>query len=167
MEKIILTSKAVYKRFGFPDVEYERREMMVLNVNEWITNHIKVIPKRIYCNKQMEIPLLVAFYNIIDRNLVSELKTWDGCFNIRSIRGYEQKYNRLIKEKKFDEAIQYLSLHAWGCAIDINAKENPLGKQPKMSRELVECFTDAGFDWGGTFSRPDGMHFQLEYLTSK
>jgi len=33
-----------------------------------------------------------------------------------------------------------------------------------MSKELVSCFTDAGFDWGGTWERKDGMHFQLKNI---
>jgi len=33
-----------------------------------------------------------------------------------------------------------------------------------MSHELVQCFKDAGFDWGGDWTRPDGMHFQLAKL---
>ena len=30
-----------------------------------------------------------------------------------------------------------------------------------MDKNLVKCFTDAGFGWGGNYSRPDGMHFTL------
>jgi hypothetical protein len=30
-----------------------------------------------------------------------------------------------------------------------------------MSLELVNCFADAGFSWGGYFKKPDGQHFQL------
>jgi hypothetical protein len=33
-----------------------------------------------------------------------------------------------------------------------------------MSPELVACFKDAGFDWGGEWSKPDGMHFQLSAI---
>jgi hypothetical protein len=54
-----------------------------------------------------------------------------------------------------------MSLHSWGLAIDINAATNRFGGKPTMSAELVKCFTDAGFDWGGVWSNPDGMHFQL------
>lgn len=107
-----------------------------------------VIPKRLYCNKRMVEPLSLAFANIINRGLVGQLKTWDGCYNIRPKRGTRATP----------------SLHSWGLAIDINATWNRMGVMPTMSPELVKCFTDAGLDWGGTWSRPDGMHFQLRSL---
>jgi len=108
---------------------------------------IGVIPKRIYCNKDMVQPLTQAFKNLIERGFVSELKTWDGCFNIRKKRG-----------------LSSMSLHSWAVAIDVNAFENGLGVQPKLSAGFVKCFTDAGFDWGGTWQRKDGMHFQLSKI---
>lgn len=105
---------------------------------------IGVIPKRLYCNKDIVVPLSHAFQNLINRGLVSELKTFDGCFNIRKQRGAQSQ-----------------SLHSWGVAIDVNAAWNGLGKQPVLTPGFVACFTDAGFDWGGTWKRLDGMHFQL------
>lgn len=110
---------------------------------------IGVIPKKLYCNKALISPLTQAFKNIINRQLVNELKTWDGCFNIRKKRGATTA-----------------SLHSWGVAVDINAAWNGFGKTPTMSSELVSCFKDAGFDWGGNWSKPDGMHFQLSTLES-
>jgi hypothetical protein len=95
----------------------------------------------------MIIPLSRALKNIIDRNLVGQLKTYNGCFNIRNKVGGTSK-----------------SLHSWGVALDINAATNGFNKRPTMSLELVRCFTDAGFDWGGRWSKPDGMHFQLRSL---
>lgn len=109
---------------------------------------VGIIPKKIYCNRDLIAPLTEAFCNIKTRGLVSQLKTWDGCFNIRLMRGSKTRW----------------SLHSWAVAIDINAFENGLGQPPTMSPELVACFTDAGFDWGGTWKRPDGMHFQLSRL---
>ena len=106
-----------------------------------------VIPKRVYCNRDLVRPLSQAFLNIINRGVVDQLKTWDGCFNIRKKRGAASS-----------------SLHSWGVAIDINAAWNGFGKKPTMSPALVKCFTDAGFDWGGTWAKPDGMHFQLREL---
>jgi hypothetical protein len=106
------------------------------------------IPKRIYCNKIMIEPLTKAFSDIISCGLLGELHSWNGCFNIRPIRGYKSVW----------------SLHSWGIAIDINASTNQLGKQGNISPELVECFTKNGFDWGGVWKRPDPMHFQIKKL---
>jgi hypothetical protein len=108
---------------------------------------IGVIPKRIYCNKDLVNPLAAAFQALITTNHVSELKTWDGCFNIRKKRG-----------------LNSMSLHSWGLAVDMNAFENGLNRTPKLSPGFVKCFTDNGFDWGGTWKRKDGMHFQLSTI---
>ena len=105
------------------------------------------IPKKIYCNIDLQEPLKLALENVLNRGLSSEIKTWDGCFNIRAKRGAKSA-----------------SLHSWGVAIDINAAWNRFGKKPTMSKELVSCFTDAGFDWGGDWNNPDGMHFQLSKI---
>jgi len=92
-------------------------------------------------------PLAQAFKNLISTGHVNELKTWDGCFQIRNIRGRTSP-----------------SLHSWGVAVDVNAAWNALGKKPTMSPGFVKCFTDAGFNWGGVWKRPDGMHFELAKL---
>ena len=70
-----------------------------------------------------------------------------GCFNIRRARNGV-----------------YMSLHSWGLAVDVDANWNRLGQRPVISAGVVACFTDAGFEWGGTWERPDGMHFQLKEL---
>lgn len=100
----------------------------------------------IYLNKDMLEPLSLAFSYIIQRNCQSLITSFDGCFAIRRTRGAES-----------------LSAHAYGLALDINAKGNALGEVPTMDQKLVKCFLDADFVWGGNFKRLDGMHFQ--YLT--
>lgn len=119
--------------------------------NKWLTIwdvpaelEIGVIPKRLYCNKDLILPLTNAFKALIATGHVKELKTWDGCFNIRNKRGLNSP-----------------SLHSWGIAIDVNAFENGLNQIPKLSQGFVNCFINNGFEWGGTWTRKDGMHFQL------
>lgn len=142
----MVTSAQCLKKWGDPAiVTNELKYMTVWDVPAHL--ELGVIPKKLYCNKQIVAPLIQAFSNVIDRGLIDELKTWDGCFNVRKKRG-----------------LKSLSLHSWGIAIDINAAWNGLGKTPTMSPELVKCFTDAGFDWGGTWTRKDGMHFQLNRI---
>lgn len=138
----MVTSAQALKKYGNPTLE---RNMVVWDVP--VNLEIGVIPKRIYCNRDMIAPLTQAFTNLINRGHVHELKTWDGCFNIRKKRG-----------------LSSMSLHSWGIAIDVNAAWNGLGKEPTLSAGFVKCFTDAGFDWGGTWKRKDGMHFQLSKL---
>ena len=108
---------------------------------------IGVIPKKLYCNKDLVQPLSAAFNNLIASGYIKELKTLDGCFNIRKQRGATSQ-----------------SLHSWGIAIDVNAAWNGLGKVPVLSAGFVQCFKDAGFDWGGDWQRKDGMHFQLSKI---
>lgn len=60
-----------------------------------------------------------------------------------------------------------LSSHSWGIAIDLNAEWNGYGQRPALSgligsvHDLVPIFAAHGFAWGGHFSTPDGMHFEL------
>jgi hypothetical protein len=81
---------------------------------------------------------------ICDRGLADELHTYDGCFNIRRMKGGNS-----------------LSVHSWGLAVDFNAAENPYGGQVTFSDEFIRCFADAGFEAGALWRTPDGMHFQL------
>jgi hypothetical protein len=155
----MLKSIDFYKKFGHPE---DLKDMVVWDVPTEL--EIGFIPKKIYCNKALIEPLSRAFKCLIDTGRVDELKTWDGCWNFRPIRGYEKKYQALMKQGKKEEAIKYLSIHSWGGAIDLNASENGLGKEPKLSAEFVECFTKNDFTWGGNFKRKDGMHFQLSKI---
>ena len=140
----MVTSKQCYAKWGDP-VNNEGKFMVLWDVPTSL--EVGTIPKKIYCHRAMIEPLTKAFNNVISRGLVGQIKTWDGCFNRRKKRGGTS-----------------MSLHSWGIAIDINAAWNGFGKIPTMSSELVKCFTDAGFDWGGTWSKPDGMHFQLSQI---
>lgn len=101
-------------------------------------------PKKIFVNKDLLPKLEAGLRNLMARNLTKEMKTWDGCFIIRQKRG-----------------LSSLSLHSWALAFDVNAFENGLNKTPKLSAAFVKCFTDVGLEWGGTWSRKDGMHFQI------
>lgn len=139
----MVTSAQCLKKYG--EASINNKNLVLFDVPTHL--EIGVIPKRIYCNKDLIDPLTKAFENLISSGAVKELKTWDGCFNIRKKRG-----------------LSSMSLHSWGIAIDVNAFENGLNQTPKLSPAFVKCFRDAGFDWGGTWTRKDGMHFQLSVL---
>lgn len=139
----MVTSQQALKKYGQPS--QSNPHLILWDVPSEL--EIGVIPKRIYCNKDMVEPLSLAFKALISTGCVTELKTWDGCFNIRQKRG-----------------LSSMSLHSWAIAIDVNAFENGLNQEPKLSKLFVSCFTKNGFDWGGTWTRKDGMHFQLSKI---
>ena len=139
----MVTSQDCLKKYGIPTTGAGYLVSLVLPTEVYIGH----FPSRIYCNKDLVIPIQKAFMNILTRGFVDELKTWDGCFNIRQQRGGSS-----------------WSLHSWGIAVDVNAQWNSLGSVPTLSEGFIKCFTDAGFDWGGKWKRPDGMHFQLSAI---
>jgi len=126
-------------KYGAPE---KQSAMVVYDIPTEL--EVGMIQKKLYCNRDTVIPFRDAITNLINRGFVAELKTFDGCFNIRTQRGATSQ-----------------SLHSWGVAVDVNAATNGLGKKPTLSAGFVKCFTDAGWDWGGPWKRPDGMHFQL------
>lgn len=111
----------------------------------WINSLTKSYVEHIYCNKDMVKPLLQAFDNLKANYRLGELKTFDGCFEIRDVRAEPGK----------------ASCHSYGLAIDINAFENQMGHPTHFSPEFIRCFLSAGFIWGGNFKRCDPMHFTL------
>ena len=138
----MVSSQQCLKKYGDP---HKENDMILWDIPTEL--EIGVIPKRLYCNKDLVDPLSKAIKALIQTGNIKELRTWDGCFNIRKKRG-----------------LASMSLHSWGIAIDVNAAWNGLGMEPKLSAGFVKCFTDNGFDWGGTWKRKDGMHFQLSKI---
>lgn len=148
----MITSAQALKKYGPPEKE---AAMVLWDVPAFL--EIGVIPKRLYCNRDMVAPLTRAFENLIKTGAVKELKTWDGCFNIRKKRGGDS-----------------YSLHSWGLAVDLNSSHNQFrksyeqlvreGKTP-FSNGFLQCFRDAGFECGGDWvNTPDRMHFQIKEL---
>ena len=104
---------------------------------------------RATCNKIMWEPLLGALNQVIEEGLQNtlskdEFQKSGGCYAPRRINRFN--------------AGGAISRHAWGIAIDINVKS---GYHPRV----VEIFNNWGFAWGGTWTSPDEMHFELRDLS--
>ncbi len=149
----VLPTALVKEMFG--DFQIKERDGTWITIDKaWKDENIETrsvpILGRITCHRLMWEPLLGAFNQIIEENLQSSLsreqfKTSGGCYAPRRIN-------------RFD-AGGSISRHAWGIAIDINTKT---GYKPR----IVEIFNDWGFAWGGTWTSPDAMHFELRSLSA-
>jgi hypothetical protein len=108
-------------------------------------------------------------------------------FHVKAVKQLDQAFQRIWKECNFDQKTvdkhglsdfcgSYVhrkirgrenerdawSSHAYGAAIDIHADGNELGnKHGNMPAFAVAAFEDAGFRWGGRYTkRQDWMHFE-------
>lgn len=82
-----------------------------------------------------------------------------GCYNYRLMRGGNN-----------------LSMHSWGCAIDLDPARNGLGDNtPRFAQfpEVLDAWAKTGAIWGGDWNgnnntlderRCDGMHWQFARL---
>lgn len=124
--------------------------------DKWEKDNITVITlpglnRKIQWNKKCVYQILGFFQELVDKDLISKILTFDGTYVTRYIRGSKVT----------------LSAHCFGSAFDINVAWNGLNVIPALKgkkgsvRELVEIANKWGFYWGGHFSRKDGMHFEV------
>ena len=130
----------------------QRQETTMLEIDPtwfptWLIGGTKSPVKHILVNIDMLLPLSNALKAVHDQNLGSLLKTYDGCLNIRMVRGSNDHF----------------SAHSYALAIDLNCEENQLSAVSGGfydHPDFVKCFTDQKLDWGGYFhNRRDPMHF--------
>lgn len=144
----------LYDLFGTPNYgQWEQDYMRTLDLTEFEPFFSHVLDYegnkwgcKIYANYVIHEQLHKAFSNLIKSGCAFELKSYDGCWNIRKMSGGGD-----------------LSTHSWGISIDLNAAENPYGGPVRLTDKFVRCFADAGFEWGGLWRTKDGMHFQAAW----
>ena len=140
-------------KYGLPGKEYMDKHCEMWNISEdfpWTLN-IKVGDtdhawRRIFINKDFKSKLHHAFQNLERAGLHTEIKTFDGCYVDRKVRGKNAR-----------------SLHSWALAIDLNAKWEYLGRvSTDWSPRFVAIMKAAGIYWGGDWKgRKDNQHFAL------
>jgi hypothetical protein len=121
------------------DPAWERRHIVTRAVP--ILGHVR-------CNRALFPLLRGALGEVQAAGLASlvDRRQYGGCYSPRFLN--------------FDPEAG-LSHHAWGVAIDINARSNAYGRTPTQDRRLVAIFERWGFTWGGRWLLPDGMHFEF------
>lgn len=91
--------------------------------------------------------VLLAMWSAFDHDQArveaARMHLYGGAYNFRLMRGSA-----------------HLSMHSYGCAIDLDPEGNPFGGNVTMCQQARDAFAAEGWTWGGAWSKPDGMHFQ-------
>ena len=149
----VLPTALVKEMFGDFQIK-ERDGTWITTEPSWREENIQIkkvpILGNTRCHRLMWEPLEGALNQILDEGLAYTLSLQDfkksgGCYAPRRIN-------------RFD-AGGSISRHAWGIAIDINTKSS-------YHPRVVEIFNSWGFAWGGTWTSPDEMHFELRDLSA-
>lgn len=119
----------------------------------WIdTNTVRVtvplLNDEFRCHK-LVVPQIEAAMSEIQHNNWSVLidgSDFGGCFSPRFISSSPDSG---------------LSRHAWGAAFDLNVHSNLYGDPPAIDPRVVDIVESHGFNWGGRWDVPDGMHFEF------
>lgn len=124
---------------------WESENIVLVEVPELIG--VKGFPKSgmIRMHKKMERAFLGFIREAAKNGSLKLLRTWDGLYYPRYVRG----------------SLTSLSNHSWGTAFDVNAGTNPLGRRNDELADFAQTGYKYGFFWGNAFSnRPDPMHFE-------
>lgn len=90
-------------------------------------------------------PRIKSFLDELESSGYAIDKGQSGGFNYRNIAGTNK-----------------LSNHAHGSAVDLNWGDNPRGAAGKIPPELARTLAQKhGLTWGGDWSNPDPMHFEV------
>jgi D-alanyl-D-alanine carboxypeptidase len=150
--KIMSAQQQLLEKYGPPDHAYIVKYCSVWNVQAdfpWFPIHSFLV------NNDFKALLQIAFKALEAKGLHTEIRTYDGCYNDRSVRGSSST-----------------SLHAWAAAIDMDASDNPMisnaetltpaQRLGKWSQAFVDTMKSAGIFFGGDFHhRADSMHWAL------
>jgi hypothetical protein len=154
----MITQKRLLEKYGTPNktgagyiVQIPLPYPMYLN---WATG---TYVNKISCHKLIADKLIAVFQDILIHYGIDEIKRlqiddFGGCFNYRLIRGGKE-----------------LSVHSWGCAIDLDPDRNTLKETSKTARfarseykAMIDIFYKHGFESLGREKNYDWMHFQIK-----
>jgi len=121
--------------------------------SSWVATNIRYarlpVIGFVQCHRLTIPQLRNAMKEIEAAGLSSLVTSYSGCYVPRFV---ERNPERPV------------SLHTWGIAFDINAATNRIGTRGDMDPRIVAILEKWGFRWGGRWTLPDPMHFELAAL---
>ncbi len=125
------------------------------------------------------VPVYPMFYSDEERTPLKTMRIHKKCFNAFEAgfkdvlttlgRDYIEKHRLNISGGTYCFRLQRggsrLSVHSWGCAIDMDPQHNPFPHRysgpPMIDEKFAAILMRHGFCWRGAKGDIDPMHFQL------
>lgn len=134
------TYEQLYDNFGDPN-HPDFEEKYIVDLFTTIANKKRI---HIRCHVAIAQKLKAVFADLTANGHIDLVKSYDGCYVVRNIRGGSNP-----------------SLHSWGVAIDLGADEYPLGSDKRYPQPVLDAFKNHGFFYGGDFKhRKDPQHWE-------
>jgi hypothetical protein len=144
-----MTAADLIAKYGPPNKAYLEANCILWYIQEdfpWFP------AKVVFINKDFKDMLFVSFTAVWAAGLQVEIKTYNGCYVNRPVRGSNS-----------------ISAHAYAAAMDLDAAIDGMVVNPtqdqrlgKWSQAFVDAMTSSGVFFGGNFiHRADPMHFSM------
>lgn len=153
----MITQQQLIKKYGTPNKTGKGYLVWIdLPYPMYLNWQSKTYVRRIQCHKLVADSLKSIFEDILSHYGLDEVKRlqlddYGGCFNYRLMRGGTS-----------------LSVHSWGCAIDLDPDRNLLHETAKTARfarpeykAMIDIFYKHGWESLGREKNYDFMHFQI------
>lgn len=133
----------------------------------WLAANIVVVPLPHLAFMNGGVPVKARVHKLAAPKLLELFDAWRAARLTMAIRTWNGSHVSRFKRGKGGGDVTDLSNHAWGTAFDVNAQWNRLGQKPAVHGapgslvQLVPIANRLGWAWGGDFSNPDAMHFEL------
>ncbi len=147
----------MFGRFSWSAHHHQRGRILI--DDDWIMRNIERLRpgfpitdchghviREIPCHKLIAHQLERVLDDLRRDHLSHLINTFDGCWVPRHMRWNPKRA---------------LSHHSWGIAVDINARRFPYGSPDRQDMRLINAFRRHGWEWGGDWSTPDPMHFEI------
>lgn len=143
---------------GFQYEELSGGNVRILG--DWMQDNIVTLPVKVSaghgktCTRKVQVHRKIA--KMVE-DLMEVVLDYQPNYAIHQLGGFCPRH-------KMHDPKRGLSLHSWGCALDINWKTNPVAKKliTDFPQDLIEIFEGAGWNWGGRWKgTKDAMHFQF------
>jgi peptidoglycan hydrolase-like protein with peptidoglycan-binding domain len=163
---------ALFGRFDYVPAPVHGNPERIRILGSWVADNLVDVPiPQLARTGISSAPATIRFHRLASAQLQALWAAWESANLLGLILTYDGSFVPRFKRGQANGGDEALSNHSFGSAFDINEPFNKFGSMPALVgqrgsvRKLVPIANEHGFYWGGHFGNPDGMHFEVAFLT--